>query len=114
MAFVIPDERRAFFFYSDDDRRYPYMDRAPPHALEFVGEQNHASTSPMNVRKDAGIAALRLGAAIDAAFSRAAGERPVWTFGEASFEPGSHSITPRFAYSSVTKPQRYLTGSMPS
>eukprot|EP00937_MAST-01D_sp_MAST-1D-sp2_P006683 g6683.t1 len=62
--------------------------------LSLEGEQNHAGTTPMALRRDAGMAALRLGAAVDAAFRRAASETSVWTFGEVAFEPGSHSIVP--------------------
>ena len=65
--------------------------------LHFHGEQNHAGTTPMHMRKDAGMAAVRLGAAINSAFQRVAGDKSVWTFGEVKFEPGSHSIVPGHA-----------------
>ena len=63
--------------------------------LTFEGEQNHAGTTPMNRRKDAGMAAIRLGAAIDAAFRQIAGPATVWTIGDLAMEPGkSTSIVP--------------------
>jgi len=69
-------------------------------ALTFRGAQNHAGTTPMGMRKDAGMAAIKLGAAIDEAFGGdggVAGQRSVWTFGEVHFSPGSHSIVPGHA-----------------
>jgi N-carbamoyl-L-amino-acid hydrolase len=50
----------------------------------------------MALRKDAGMAALRLGAAVDEAFllPGVSGARSVWTFGEMHSQPGSSSIVP--------------------
>lgn len=63
--------------------------------VTFMGEQNHAGTTPMNRRKDAGMAAIRLGAAIDAAFRKIAGPATVWTIGDLVMEPGkTTSIVP--------------------
>ncbi|MBT6118085.1 MAG: hydantoinase/carbamoylase family amidase, partial [Rhodospirillaceae bacterium] len=63
--------------------------------LTFEGEQNHAGTTPMDRRKDAGMAAIRLGAAIDAAFKTIAGPATVWTIGDLTIEPGkTTSIVP--------------------
>ena len=58
------------------------------------GEQNHAGTTRMAVRKDAGLALVRLAAAIDRRFPEVAGERTVWTTGRMTFEPGAPSIIP--------------------
>jgi N-carbamoyl-L-amino-acid hydrolase len=60
----------------------------------FEGEQNHAGTTRMAVRKDAGLALVRLAAAIDRRFPEVAGERTVWTTGRISLEPGAPSIIP--------------------
>jgi N-carbamoyl-L-amino-acid hydrolase len=60
----------------------------------FEGEQNHAGTTRMAVRKDAGLALIRLAAAIDRRFPEVAGERTVWTTGRTSLEPGAPSIIP--------------------
>ena len=62
--------------------------------LEFTGAQNHAGTTPMPIRKDAGMALIHLAHAIDARFAELTGERTVWTFGHVSFEPGASSIVP--------------------
>jgi len=63
----------------------------------FEGEQNHAGTTRMAVRKDAGLALVRLAAAIDRRFPEVAGERTVWTTGRISLEPGAPSIIPGHA-----------------
>jgi N-carbamoyl-L-amino-acid hydrolase len=62
--------------------------------IHFDGEQNHAGTTRMAVRKDAGLALVRLAAAIDRRFPEVAGERTVWTTGRITLEPGAPSIIP--------------------
>lgn len=65
--------------------------------VHFVGEQNHAGTTPMNRRKDAGVALFEFATRLRARFSQLAGERTVWTIGQASLEPGAPSIIPGVA-----------------
>ena len=60
----------------------------------FEGAQNHAGTTRMAIRKDAGLACARLCLAIDAAFPKVAGPRTVWTTGRITLDPGSPSIIP--------------------
>ena len=62
--------------------------------IHFEGEQNHAGTTRMAMRKDAGLALVRLAAAIDRRFPEVAGERTVWTAGRITLEPGAPSIIP--------------------
>lgn len=62
--------------------------------LVFEGAQNHAGTTTMAERKDAGLAAVRLLAAIDRDYPKVAGERSVWTAGRISLDPGAASIIP--------------------
>jgi N-carbamoyl-L-amino-acid hydrolase len=62
--------------------------------IQVEGEQNHAGTTRMAVRKDAGLALVRLAAAIDRRFPEVAGERTVWTTGRITLEPGAPSIIP--------------------
>jgi N-carbamoyl-L-amino-acid hydrolase len=62
--------------------------------IVFEGAQNHAGTTRMAVRKDAGLALVRLAAAIDKRFPEVAGERTVWTTGRITLEPGAPSIIP--------------------
>jgi N-carbamoyl-L-amino-acid hydrolase len=58
------------------------------------GAQNHAGTTSMSRRRDAGLALVRLLSAIDRRLPEIAGERTVWTCGRISLEPGAPSIIP--------------------
>lgn len=61
------------------------------------GEQNHAGTTMMSRRRDAGLALVRLLAAIDQAFPAAAGKYTVWTTGSIKLHPGAKAIIPGHA-----------------
>jgi beta-ureidopropionase / N-carbamoyl-L-amino-acid hydrolase len=58
------------------------------------GTQNHAGTTGMGIRRDAGLAAVRLLADLDPLFRQQAGPRSVWTTGRITLEPGAPSIIP--------------------
>src|SRR6201999_3307675 len=60
----------------------------------FTGEQNHAGTTRMAIRKDAGLALARFCVAIDDAFPDLVGPRTVWTTGRITLDPGAPSIIP--------------------
>ena len=60
----------------------------------FVGEANHAGTTRMGSRKDAGVALVKLAAAIADRFPQISGPRGVWTTGAIRLEPGQPSIVP--------------------
>jgi N-carbamoyl-L-amino-acid hydrolase len=62
--------------------------------ITATGEQNHAGTTSMARRRDAGAALMRLFARIDAEFRQVAGPASVWTAGRMTFEPGAPSIVP--------------------
>jgi beta-ureidopropionase / N-carbamoyl-L-amino-acid hydrolase len=62
--------------------------------ITVTGEQNHAGTTAMHERKDAGLAAARLAVAIDDRFPPACGPRTVWTTGRITLDPGAPSIIP--------------------
>jgi beta-ureidopropionase / N-carbamoyl-L-amino-acid hydrolase len=62
--------------------------------ITFRGEQNHAGTTRMDVRKDAGVALARLCVAIDDRFPALCGPRTVWTTGRITLDPGAPSIIP--------------------
>ena len=60
----------------------------------FSGIQNHAGTTPMPIRKDAGVAMMRLYNEVMETFPRLAAERSVWTVGKLAVEPGAPAIIP--------------------
>jgi N-carbamoyl-L-amino-acid hydrolase len=62
--------------------------------IGFVGEQNHAGTTRMAVRRDAGLALARFCVAIDERFPALSGPRTVWTTGRITLDPGAPSIIP--------------------
>ena len=58
------------------------------------GEQNHAGTTPMAFRRDAGLSLIRLANVLDQRMAESAGKESVWTIGNVAFEPGAPSIVP--------------------
>jgi N-carbamoyl-L-amino-acid hydrolase len=62
--------------------------------INFSGEQNHAGTTRMGARKDAGLALAKFCVAIDERFPAASGPRTVWTTGRITLDPGAPSIIP--------------------
>lgn len=65
--------------------------------VTFRGEANHAGTTPMTMRHDAGAAALVFGADIQARLRAAAGPDSVWNVGSARFAPGAANVVPEEA-----------------
>jgi N-carbamoyl-L-amino-acid hydrolase len=68
------------------------------YCFKVIGHQNHAGTTTMAERKDAGLTLVRLIAAIDQEFKKTAGPRSVWTCGRMVFDPGAPSIIPGEAH----------------
>jgi N-carbamoyl-L-amino-acid hydrolase len=62
--------------------------------ISFTGEQNHAGTTRMAARKDAGVALARFCVDIDDRFPALCGPRTVWTTGRITLDPGAPSIIP--------------------
>jgi N-carbamoyl-L-amino-acid hydrolase len=62
--------------------------------IAFTGEQNHAGTTRMAIRKDAGLALAKFCVAIDERFPAVCGPRTVWTTGRITLDPGAPSIIP--------------------
>jgi N-carbamoyl-L-amino-acid hydrolase len=62
--------------------------------ITFAGEQNHAGTTRMAVRRDAGLALARFCVDIDDRFPESCGPRTVWTTGRITLDPGAPSIIP--------------------
>src|SRR5258707_509613 len=62
--------------------------------VTLTGEQNHAGTTQMIRRKDAGSAMVRLATRIHDRFGEIAGPRTVWTIGGMLLDPNPPSIVP--------------------
>ncbi len=62
--------------------------------ITVTGQQDHTGGTTMAERRDAGLTAVRLLAALDAAMPMAAGERSVWTTGRILLEPNAPMIIP--------------------
>ena len=62
--------------------------------VSFEGQQNHAGTTPMSLRRDAGHALVELAHRVYETFPEHAGERSVWTIGRIALDPGVQSIVP--------------------
>lgn len=69
--------------------------------VTFVGEQNHAGSTPMPRRKDAGVALFDFGSRLQVRLQDLAGPTTVWTIGEAHLLPGGESIIPGRAWCGV-------------
>jgi len=62
--------------------------------IVFEGVQNHAGTTRMAIRRDAGVALVELAHAIYQRFPHVVGPRTVWTTGRITLDPGAASIVP--------------------
>jgi len=62
--------------------------------VSLNGEQNHAGTTRMVRRKDAGVAMVRLATRIHDRFPEIADPRTVWTIGRMVIEPNAPSVIP--------------------
>ncbi|MFL5268567.1 MAG: hydantoinase/carbamoylase family amidase [Stellaceae bacterium] len=65
--------------------------------VTLLGEQNHAGTTRMVRRRDAGVAMARLATRIHDRFPEIAGPRTVWTIGRMLLEPNAPSVIPGLA-----------------
>ncbi len=62
--------------------------------ITFEGDQNHAGTTRMAARRDAGAALMRLWHRIEETFPSVSGPHSVWTVGRVTLDPGAPSIIP--------------------
>jgi len=62
--------------------------------LRFTGKQNHAGTTPMPIRKDAGVALTTYCSAVHERFRKLTGPATVWTVGQIRLDPNMPSIIP--------------------
>jgi beta-ureidopropionase / N-carbamoyl-L-amino-acid hydrolase len=63
----------------------------------FRGQADHAGTTPMGMRRDAGAAALAFGAALSERVRRSGSSDTVWNVGRTNFEPGAPNVVPSMA-----------------
>ncbi len=69
--------------------------------VRFRGEQNHAGTTPMPIRKDAAASLFEFGVRFRQRFAEVAGPASVWTIGNLGVHPGAESIVPGEAWCRV-------------
>ncbi|MFM0227044.1 Zn-dependent hydrolase [Paraburkholderia dipogonis] len=62
--------------------------------LRFTGQRNHAGTTPMAIRRDAGAALVAFIPQMNEAFGQLADADTVWTVGRIDLDPGSLSVVP--------------------
>ena len=62
--------------------------------IAFHGQADHAGTTPMAMRRDAGAAALAFGAALAEKFRALGSPDSVWNIGSATFKPGAANVVP--------------------
>lgn len=60
----------------------------------FVGQQNHAGTTPMDLRHDAFQGLVRFTSEINARFANVVTEKTVWTIGHVGLHPNATSVVP--------------------
>lgn len=65
--------------------------------ITFSGQQNHAGTTPMARRADAGVSLFEFGVRLRDRLGALAGPSTVWTVGNVRLEPGAPSIIPGLA-----------------
>lgn len=65
--------------------------------VAFAGRADHAGTTPMSMRLDAGSALIRMAGDLIDVFERNAGPETVWNIGKAIFEPGAANVVPNRA-----------------
>lgn len=62
-----------------------------------TGQADHAGTTPMHLRKDAGSALIKYCHDLIQRFAQVRGPNSVWNFGHVAFEPGAGNVVPSSA-----------------
>ena len=65
--------------------------------VTFSGQADHAGTTPMDMRKDAGAALIAFAHQVSDRFRRIAGENTVWNLGHIRLDPGAPNVVPALA-----------------
>ncbi|MFC4276872.1 M20 family metallo-hydrolase [Achromobacter aloeverae] len=63
----------------------------------FSGRADHAGTTPMDMRHDAGMAAFEFAVECEARFRQVGAADSVWNFGAVAFKPGVANVVPKVA-----------------
>jgi N-carbamoyl-L-amino-acid hydrolase len=66
-----------------------------------TGQADHAGTTPMHLRKDAGSALIKYCHDLMQRFEQVRGPDSVWNFGHVAFEPGAGNVVPSTAHALV-------------
>jgi beta-ureidopropionase / N-carbamoyl-L-amino-acid hydrolase len=69
--------------------------------LSFHGQQNHAGTTPMHLRRDAAMALFEFVQQLNQAFAEIRSENSVWTIGQLKLTPNARSIVPGLAQANL-------------
>lgn len=64
------------------------------HVARFTGRADHAGTTPMRMRRDAGVQMFDFVERFRAALERVRGPETVWVFGNVTMKPGFNNTTP--------------------
>ena len=65
--------------------------------ITCTGQADHAGTTPMHLRKDAGATAIKISANVLERFAQAGSALSVWNLGHIVFEPGAGNVVPSSA-----------------
>ena len=65
--------------------------------INCAGQADHAGTTPMDMRRDAGAALVRLATALLDMFEAEAAPETVWNIGQVTFRPGAFNVVPEAA-----------------
>jgi N-carbamoyl-L-amino-acid hydrolase len=65
--------------------------------ITVAGRADHAGTTPMAMRRDAGAAVIEIAHALLEGFPRHGSPRSVWNLGRIAFEPGAANVVPALA-----------------
>ena len=65
--------------------------------LQFSGQADHAGTTPMGMRRDAGACMIRLANQLLTSFEQIAATNTVWNLGHMSVSPGAYNVVPAAA-----------------
>jgi N-carbamoyl-L-amino-acid hydrolase len=75
----------------------------------FTGQNDHAGTTPMRLRKDAGAALIAFGHDLRQRLEQVCGSDSVWNLGQVAFHPGAANVVPGLAEVTIEYRDRSVT-----